>query len=610
MLKIKVISILLVTIFTANILFVIPTAATNSEVYPTGLLPPTEEELQWIEENMVHTVSAKLNSLGLARVNEVREEQGLEEIDDGLAVEFGDEAISKENLGRSSSRSSQQQNVLEVLPEFVDNITDSRTMNYFPPIVNQIGESCAAYSSTYYMMTYMTAFARGYNTRTDSSKIFSPRFTYNLCNRGRNVAVGITTGFSIALKHGCPSIVDFPLSGSNQHTAWPTTETVWRNALNSKMKESGIGFIGDPSMETPVNDNQDANLQSIKTYLANGYVLTFGTYFRSWKWKNQHGTNTPVCIAVDGIDGRHAMTIVGYDDNIWVDINDDGEVDSGELGAFKIVNSHGSTWNGEGWAWFAYDALNEISSVPGAPTYTNRGQGWWGNAFYWITAYESYSPILTAKFTINTNQRNEVAIELGQSTTTTTTPVYTWTPYAFRYDGGAFSVDGTTNASNATIVLDYTDIINKVNLTSAGITRWYFLHNNSSATISNISLKDETNNTTYALPNSYTSGNYTYRWGGINLPSVVNKSKQWNLSFNWPLISNTITNQNIYVRDIYNSNVAVSIGLGSNEKTVNINAPQIGYIPGKRYTINITQNVKTKGGNNLLNPVIFDFIVK
>ena len=35
------------------------------------------------------------------------------------------------------------------------------------------------------------------------------------------------------------------------------------------------------------------------------------------------------------------MTIVGYDDDIWYDINEDGKVQEGEKGAFKVANSWG-----------------------------------------------------------------------------------------------------------------------------------------------------------------------------------------------------------------------------------------------------------------------------
>ena len=61
--------------------------------------------------------------------------------------------------------------------------------------------------------------------------------------------------------------------------------------------------------------------------------------------------------------GAHRITIVGYDDNIWVDINQNGIVESGEKGAFKIANSWGTWYDNDGFVWMSYDALNAVSSV-------------------------------------------------------------------------------------------------------------------------------------------------------------------------------------------------------------------------------------------------------
>lgn len=59
------------------------------------------------------------------------------------------------------------------------------------------------------------------------------------------------------------------------------------------------------------------------------------------------------------------MAVVGYNDDIWVDVNDNGKVESGEMGAFKIVNSWGPGYANDGFIWMAYDAVNLFSSVAG-----------------------------------------------------------------------------------------------------------------------------------------------------------------------------------------------------------------------------------------------------
>jgi len=42
------------------------------------------------------------------------------------------------------------------------------------------------------------------------------------------------------------------------------------------------------------------------------------------------------------------MSIVGYDDSIWCDINGNGVAEAAEKGAFKVANSWGTGWGHEG----------------------------------------------------------------------------------------------------------------------------------------------------------------------------------------------------------------------------------------------------------------------
>lgn len=61
--------------------------------------------------------------------------------------------------------------------------------------------------------------------------------------------------------------------------------------------------------------------------------------------------------------GRHALTVVGYNDNIAVDINQDGQIEDNERGALKLANSWGADDNNNGFFWLSYDALNKVSKV-------------------------------------------------------------------------------------------------------------------------------------------------------------------------------------------------------------------------------------------------------
>lgn len=532
----------------------------------------------------------------------------MDKIDESQVVEFGEEAIAQEE--RNLLKSSRQKTAMVELPESVDNMTDSRTAKYFPPIVKQLGGACAAYSTTYYIMTYMLAMERGYDVKNDCSKILSPRFIYNLKNGGKDEGMVGTEAFRVALNYGCPFISDFPLSGTNQYTELPTTERVWRNALSNKMKESGVGSIGEFKDKTVITNNKDSNLECIKTYLANGYVLKISTYFNSWRWKKQEGTQEAVCVAVSGREGAHGMTVVGYDDSIWVDINGNGTKDAGELGAFKIVNTHGATWNGKGWAWFAYDAINEVSAVPGAPVYQERGKGWWSNAFYWITAYKAYEPILTARFKVQTNARKDITIKLAYSELPAASGTSVEIPCNVFADSGSFSIDGTKGNSEAVVVLDYTKALKKAELSTAGLSRWYLLLGQGEATFSDISVKDEVTGKSYSLTYLKSADNYDFWKEDIRLPRIFSGKKQWKISFNWPLNVDTVTPDSIYVQDSQERRADVELIAGTDRKSVTIKAPEEGYMPGIPYTVTVSKKLRTEGGNALPDIYTYQFVTK
>jgi PKD repeat protein len=67
------------------------------------------------------------------------------------------------------------------LPSFVDN----SKLKYFPPIGSQIGGSCASFSATYYLMTYMHALAQDIDAKNGGPDTrFSTKWTYDMVNDG------------------------------------------------------------------------------------------------------------------------------------------------------------------------------------------------------------------------------------------------------------------------------------------------------------------------------------------------------------------------------------------------------------------------------------------
>jgi C1A family cysteine protease len=454
----------------------------------TGLRPPNPAELNWMEQNLVKVGAVHLNQLAVDRVNSERRRLG--QVPMALnAVPHGAEVMPWSRV--------QPQTVADgtPLPPAVDN----SALPSFPPVRNQ-GEigSCASFSTTYYVGTHMLGLARGWNNRNeDNSLKLSPKWTYAMVNDGEDNGSWFTETIEVLRKHGGATWADWPYSGANapsSYREWARSASVWRNAVN--LRTTG-------SAGTVENINTVAGLQNLKRLLANGYVLLYATDIYGWQYVSVG--DDPSTTADDAFVGEravsyiqgessgHAMTVVGYNDDIWIDINKNGVVDLGEKGAVKICNSWGADWQdgNAGFMWIAYDALRTTSAVAGAAAgQVNRAPGslgptrtpWWNNAAYYFTALPAQAPRLLAQFTLNHRARAEMYVRVGVSSTTATTPANYFQSGALQGQGGRYAFDGTTTAGNGTFVFDLSDIA------ASGLRRYYLeVSDNSSGNAASVS---------------------------------------------------------------------------------------------------------------------------
>jgi C1A family cysteine protease len=418
----------------------------------TGLIPLGDEELAEVLATRPQITRVHLNWLGLERVNAVRKGKGRPPLDPALARPVGREVESVVGGRPAGSRIFAEAGTMaEDLPIAVDN----STLKYFPPIRDQgpLG-SCAAFASTYYQLSHMTAFQRNWDIKdpAENARKFSPKWTYNLVNRGYDGGASFNQIYPILEKHGAATWAELPYD--ENFKAWCLDPTVWRNAIYVRPEQARVVY---PS--------------NIKELLTNGYVLVFGTFILSWQFTIiQDDPSTPddsseigksIGYWVTGQQGAHAMTIVGYNDAIWTDINGNGLVDPGEKGAFRIANSWGSSWQDGGLTWLAYDALENASAVFGAPL-MDRENAFFDDVVWVLTARDSYSPRMVAEFTLYHPTRNQLKVTLGRSPVSSTTPESMWTPAALQgntFDGSGGAFDGTTTPVDAGFVLDFSDLL-------------------------------------------------------------------------------------------------------------------------------------------------------
>ena len=452
-------------------------------VQSKGLRRPTAEERDWMDRTMVVTQRVSLNKLGLQRLNGDRAVRGLSPISVPV-VPVGTEVTGAVGTtGTSATTTTTTVQSVGATTGSVPGAVDNSTLPSFPPIRSQgYLNSCAAFSTTYYAGTHMLGLVRGWNTKTDSDNTnkLSPKWTYNFINEGGNNGAWFSSIMDVLLKLGCPTWSEWPYSGASSslnYRAWSLSADVWRDAVQYRFDKVGrVQFV-----DTAVG------LGNLKQLLANGYVILYATDIDGWvftRFSDDPSTtadngllNRQVCSMVQSSNSGHAMTIVGYNDNVWVDLNKNGIVDAGEKGALKVANSWGTnSWpeaGTDGFGWIAYDALKATSAVPGASN-ASREAAFWNAEVYWISARASYTPTLLGQFTLNSAQRNQLKLQVGASGTNTTIPAsyfpvtttYGWAngpdsswPQALNYLGGAYAFDGSSVAVSGTMVLDLTDLV-------------------------------------------------------------------------------------------------------------------------------------------------------
>lgn len=434
------------------------------EKFRTGCIYPSEEKNKQIEDNIIDIKKVYINKLALKRINEYRRSKKFPKIceNDVNIYGQGDEVygISKNNLHYKKALIVSKGGNISIpedieLPKSVDN----STTDWFPPIRSQgyIG-SCACFSAVYYTGTYMIAKERNIKVKDgDNNKVLSPKFIYNLINGGYDLGSWIFDAYEAMAKHGMPIWGDWPYD--DNYKEWPLDAQIWRNSIFNRMESYG----------KVSNIDTEDGLKNLKTMLANGYIFNYACYIRGWEFstiKDDLSTSLDndligkrIAIMSTKNSSGHAMTIVGFNDEAWCDINNNGKIDKGEKGCLKICNSWGTEWEDKGFSYISYDALKQKSEVEGVIDSDLRTRLIWNAQVGWIIPKKKYSPLLLAEFVINSAKRNQIYAKIGRGEDNSSYPSIEWTPVALRGSGGAFSFNGTTNnIVDCTFVFDFTDI--------------------------------------------------------------------------------------------------------------------------------------------------------
>ena len=437
-----------------SLLFLVFFSLFSSTILPVkasqyGLAKLRYEEFIYLENDVDKVIKVEPNDIGHIRMSRHLQSNNFppEDISSVASEEFTTAKISIAEahslIGSSSS-----------LPSSVNN----SLLPSFPPIGDQgqLG-SCVAWGSTYYQASHEIGLLNGYNNKTSFTHVLSPKWMYDLIDGGEDEGSSVSFAYQVLSVNGAASILSFPYN--NNYTAWDLNTQDWIAAMSNRL--SSYSLI--PGL--------NGNLTAIKQALNNGHVLTFATFIDSWQFTiikrdplnlNNLHVGEYACTYMNGQNGGHFMTIVGYDDTLWIDINGNGRVDSGERGAFLIANSWGSNWGNHGFIWIAYDAFLSQSAVIHGPSVGRVPAGiYLNNSVIMVSPKAAnYTPSLVAEFALTQHTRNQITAQIGASSTSQNRPTSLIT--ILGNQGGALEFNGSAPSSRletVTFAADLTDLL-------------------------------------------------------------------------------------------------------------------------------------------------------
>lgn len=164
----------------------------------------------------------------------------------------------------------------------------------------------------------------------------------------------------------------------------------------------------------------------------------------------------------------HNMTVVGYNDDIEYDLNQDGQITTDidinrdgkidlqdqEKGAFLVLDSH-IKYDG-GFAYCAYSVFSRPFKQGGIAN---------DNQVYHHNVYKDYQPKFTLRATITHNQRDKIKIYAGiaKDPKAKKPDKVKYFAGAFNYAGGSNPMEGKKMSETIEIGLDASDLVDSIN---------------------------------------------------------------------------------------------------------------------------------------------------
>lgn len=357
--------------------------------------------------------------------------------------------------------------IVDTIPDTMEDLADSVNLSasaYFPSIGSQQGGSCVAWAIAYYQFTYEVAKQEKLNAK-NFNNVYSPKYVWNYLNDGVNKGISIEECYNFIKQNGCIKWSEFPQSwlafdwytNNDNEKMLNTLHT----ALNYKIdKNYENRFVESQTTVPLITNNNSEYIYNMKRLLSEEEkvlcisLFMEGAVIDTLPTSNLYQGNPYVVKYTETHATSHFITLVGYNDNIYYDLNGDGQRQDFEYGAFLAADSRGAGFpnRNNGYIWIMYDALNKVSNATNLNPQKRRQVAL--DNTYWYIDVKKCQPKLTVEVTVSQNERNEFSISLIRDGGTTETKKIE--PTFVNEIGGDRGFDGeTTDLQSYTFVFDY-----------------------------------------------------------------------------------------------------------------------------------------------------------
>lgn len=363
------------------------------------------------------------------------------------------------------------------LPVVVDNSQNI----FWPGIKDQyMFYSCQQYCGVAYVFGYEINRLRN-QTGWFWENSYPTHYTWNFMNNGdRFTGVNFLQSFEVIKQQGHMTSIDWGVDTTTSFLGWASGYDKYYRGMFNHLKQV-----------YSIKINNADGINTLKNYLYDH--LDGSPYGGIACFTTSSGTlyNMPVLPAGSAEDGKnvilywqpdpvHGLTVVGYNDSIRYDLNNDGQytnhldinndglVDARdwEIGGFKIANSYGYWWSNDGFVYALYSSFAR-NFIEG---------GVWNNRIYVVEADTAYRPLLTLKVKLNYNSRNRIRILAGVSSDTLhQIPDHEINFPIFNFQGGDNLMQGVELLPDANTIEFGLDVTPLLNFVSAGEAARYFL---------------------------------------------------------------------------------------------------------------------------------------